>query len=69
MIKSGNYYYLESDEDCAECLCRVCARNSSNDSWNNKLEYGYKGCVCDCEIGSFVIVTKDDCSDFLPDEG
>lgn len=57
-----------SDEDCADCLCRVCARNSNNDSYNHKLEDGYANCECNCKIGDKLIETEDDCSGFLPDE-
>lgn len=61
-----------SDEDCADCICRVCARNACNDSWNPKLEEpGDRGksCECNCGIGDLLGVyeTEDDCPDFLPD--
>lgn len=57
-----------SDEDCADCLCRVCARNSCNDSYNHKLENDYANCECNCMIGDVLIETEDDCFLFLPDE-
>jgi len=66
MKKEGNYYYWESNEDCAECLCRVCARSCCNDSYNSLDRF--PNCDCDCTVDSFVIVTTDDCSEFLEDE-
>ena len=57
-----------SDEDCADCLCRVCARNAYNDSYNHKLENGYANCECNCKKGDKLIETEDDCPNFLPDE-
>lgn len=59
---------LSSDEDCADCLCRVCARNSCNDSYNRKSEEDGRSCECNCKIGDKLIETEDDCPDFLPDE-
>lgn len=59
---------IESDEDCADCLCRVCARNSCNDSYNVQLENGYANCSCNCKIGDKLIETEDDCPKFIPDE-
>lgn len=59
---------VTSDEDCADCLCRVCARNKNNDSYNHKLENGHANCECNCNIGDKLIETEDDCPDFLPDE-
>lgn len=59
---------IKSDEDCADCLCRVCARNSCNDSYNIELEGGYANCSCNCSIGDKLIETEDDCPNFLPDE-
>lgn len=61
-----------SDADCADCLCRVCARNACNDSWNPKLEEpGDRGknCECNCSIGDVdaVYETENDCQDYLPD--
>lgn len=57
---------LMSDEDCADCLCRVCARNGCNDSFN-PLHDG-SDCMCDCDIGiSKVVESTDDCHLFLPD--
>lgn len=57
---------IKSDEDCADCLCRVCARNLCNDSCNP--ECYAKRCECNCEIGEYkLVVTTDDCEDFLPD--
>jgi len=59
---------VESDEDCADCLCRVCARNNCNDSYNTQLKEGYANCSCNCKIGDKLIETEDDCPQFLPDE-
>ena len=59
---------IKSDEDCADCLCRVCAKNSCNDSYNSELKRGYAYCSCNCNIGDKLIETEDDCPDFLPDE-
>ena len=59
---------VTSDEDCADCLCRVCARNSCNDSYNRKSEEDGRSCECNCKIGDKLIETEDDCPDFLPDE-
>ncbi len=57
---------LRSDEDCADCLCRVCARNACNDSQNPL--HDRPDCYCDCDIGSSQVVeTTDDCNLFLPD--
>lgn len=62
--------YIKSDKDCADCLCRVCARNSCNDSYNHLMHENFMNCVCDCGIGDYwVIETIDDCPDFLEDEG
>ena len=63
-----NERFVTSDEDCADCLCRVCARNSCNDSYNSKLENGHANCSCNCRIGDKLIETEDDCPNFLPDE-
>lgn len=59
---------VSSDEDCADCLCRVCARNCNNDSYNHKAEEDGRSCECHCKIGDKLIETEDDCSEFLPDE-
>lgn len=59
---------VTSDEDCADCLCRLCARNSCNDSYNRKSEKDGQSCECNCKIGDKLIETEDDCPDFLPDE-
>ena len=60
---------LRSDEDCADCLCRVCAMNGDNDSKNPLCErWSGSDCHCDCEIGvSELVETEDDCERFLPD--
>lgn len=59
---------VTSDEDCADCLCRVCARNAYNDSYNHKLENGGKTCTCNCKPSDTLVETEDDCPKFLPDE-
>lgn len=59
---------VKSDEDCAECLCRVCARNEYNDAYNEKVEW--KDCVpCrHCRLGESVLIdTDEDCQAFCPD--
>lgn len=58
---------VKEDSDCADCLCRVCARNTNNDSYNPLEEF--PNCSCDhCTLGvSTVIETTDDCPQFLPD--
>lgn len=53
---------ITSIEDCADCLCRVCAKNADNDSHNPELNI--KDCApCHyCKIGESEIVdTEDDC--------
>lgn len=63
----NNSRIVMSDEDCADCLCRVCARNRDNDSYNRLCND--KECGCECEIGkSYLVITPDDCKDFLEDE-
>ena len=55
---------VKSDQDCADCLCRVCARNQYNESWNPNLEQDYKGCIpCECcHVGETLLVDIDsDC--------
>lgn len=59
---------IKSDEDCADCLCRVCARNGDNDSINHELENGEVNCSCNCKPGDKLIETEEDCPRFLPDE-
>lgn len=57
---------VSSDTDCADCLCRVCARNTANDSSNPAVTY--KECGCDeCRVGSIVVETTEDCGKFAPD--
>lgn len=57
------------DADCADCLCRVCARNADNDSFNPNCDYpDYPTCHCDCIVGKNELVeTQEDCPLFLPD--
>lgn len=56
-------------ESCADCLCRVCARNVCNDSVNESLdEKDATCCACDfCDIHKEVIETEEDCDKYLPD--
>ena len=58
---------ITSDADCADCLCRICARNILNDSQNQNLEG--KTCTCNCDVFDEIIETEEDCELFLPDEG
>lgn len=61
-----NHREVTSSEDCADCLCRVCARNSVNDSHNPAATY--KDCGCDnCGIGNRLVETAEDCKGFTPD--
>lgn len=59
---------IVSDRDCADCLCRVCARNECNDSQNSNLENNEKTCSCGCDVFNEIVETEDDCERFLPDE-
>lgn len=61
---------IKSAKDCADCLCRVCANNDCNDSWNHALDArcGYKKCTCNCSPGDEITETLEDCPEFLPDE-
>lgn len=54
---------VKSPEDCADCLCKICAKNTVNDSYNPSAPY--KECGCDnCDFGNQVIETTDDCKGF-----
>ena len=65
-LKMRAHREVKSDLDCADCLCRVCARNRVNDSVNPTV--AYKECGCDeCCVGSIVVETTEDCSKFAPD--
>lgn len=57
-------------EDCADCLCRVCARSAHNDSTNSKMDDSDTGCnpCYYCDVNKEVIETDLDCERFLPDE-
>ena len=57
---------ITSDADCADCLCRVCARNICNDSQNKNL--GEKTCTCNCDVFNELIETEEDCNYYLPDD-
>lgn len=57
------------DEDCGDCLCRFCARNSYTDNYN--LDVSYADCEpCEhCYIGETLLIESElDCPDFAPDE-
>lgn len=60
---------FKSMEDCADCLCRVCARSVHNDSRNPAMDISDMGCYpCDyCDVNYEVIETDADCDTFLPD--
>lgn len=61
---------VKDDTDCADCLCRVCARNENNDAYNSQVDIDQHYCQgCDgCH--EEVIETEEDCpsGSFLPDE-
>lgn len=53
---------------CAECLCRVCARNECTDNYNSKVSEYEKCSGCSNCTGS--VELEKDCprDDFVPDE-
>lgn len=55
---------------CADCLCRICARNADNDSYNHKINRTSTLCSCSSCAGTFcdVVEVEEDCTEFLPDE-
>lgn len=57
---------IKSAADCADCLCRACARNICNDSHNNNLDE--KTCTCNCDVFNEIVDTEEDCDIFLPNE-
>lgn len=57
---------ITSDMDCADCLCRVCARNICIDSQNKNLVE--KSCTCNCDVFNEIVETEEDCEFYLPDE-
>lgn len=62
---------VKDDTDCADCLCRVCARNFTNDGKNSKSLYADCEPCEHCYIGeTFVVEVEEDClgRGFLPDE-
>ena len=61
---------ITSDEDCADCLCRVCARSVHNDSYNSEIEESDIGCnpCCFCDVNNEVIETDEDYIRYMPDE-
>ena len=61
-----------SHEDCADCLCRVCARNPINDCHNSRIKYADCASCDNCFIGqTYVTELEEDClgQGYLPDEG
>ena len=58
---------VKSGEDCADCLCRVFARNRDNDQINRELKNGEVNCSCNCKPGDELIETGEDCPRFLPE--
>lgn len=63
---------VEGPESCADCLCRVCARNVGCEGHNPELDGGYADCEsCEnCKVGETIIVdVPGDCPRlaFLPD--
>lgn len=62
---------VKSNEDCADCLCRVCARNVINDCCNSHAAYADCESCENCFIGeTYVVELEEDClgQGFLPDE-
>lgn len=61
---------VKSDADCADCLCRCCARNECNDSYNREVEKDGGYCTGCNGCNEQVIETEEDCprGEFLPDE-
>ncbi len=61
---------FKSMKDCADCLCRVCARSEHNDSYNSEMDKNDMGCnpCYYCDVNKEVIETDEDCSQYLPDE-
>lgn len=54
---------------CANCLCRVCARNASNDSYNRLVTRFSQCCSCSsCRVFGEAIQTEEECPGYLPDE-
>ena len=54
------------ETDCADYLCRVCARNEGNDCINDLVKIAE--CECNCTIGeSEIRETDEDCERFIPD--
>lgn len=67
-IKKKEYRIIQSEKDCAICLCRKCARNTANEIVNASAKgIKYKYCnACDyCNIGQMLIESAEDCSEFL----
>lgn len=57
---------INSIEDCADCLCRVCARNSVNLTFNTLIKDDMR-CTCDCDFGDQLIETSEQCPDYIRD--
>ena len=58
---------VSSNMDCADCICRVCARNSANDFCIGDAELACEACN-NCEIGDLLMETDDMCDKFICDE-
>lgn len=59
---------VQSDLDCADCACRICARSTYNDCSNPECEWAECSPCENCVVGvSLLIETEDDCDRFLPD--
>lgn len=60
---SAGHRIVAHDFDCADCLCRVCARNTNNDMIAD-VDFTCEACAS-CKIGKELIETDDDCKNFV----
>lgn len=51
----------ESDADCADCLCRCCARSVYNDAYNHIVDEDGEYCEGCNACSGYVIETEEDC--------
>lgn len=60
----------KSDADCADCLCRCCARSECNDSYNEQVDIDRDYCQGCNGCNGYVIENAEDCprGQWLPDE-
>ena len=60
----------KSDDDCADCLCRCCARSECNDSYNEQVDIDKDYCQGCNGCNGYVIENAEDCprGQWLPDE-